>query len=768
MSGIIERFRSAMADAGIIYSGDISANSGLIRVKGDNHKNGKNIAYKLNVDGKGAGGFFQDWTSETSGTWTDKDGAYRMTKADYAAIDAEKKARAAELEAQYKAAAVLANKAWEAGNRVELHPYCIAKNVPIHGARVNDKNELMIPVYNRDGGIQSLQCIAAKPDKDGRWFKKNFTDAKMSGGFWWIGEATDTIMICEGFATAATLHAVYGYRVVIAFGCHNLVDVAVNAVRYKYPSANIIIAGDNNANGIGQRCANAAADACGGSVLIPDREGYDWNDHYNDLPKIAPEIPKPKEPEVKEGFLVSASDTGGLKLLAESFGTQHISARLKNKLAYCQESGSWHEYTGTYWAIDELYSAKIYRLIKIGASTLGFENKYLNNIIKMLVASNSIPFVEPDNAVFIPFLNGLLDIKTRELTPHHPQKSLSWCIPYTYDDSADCPNIKGFLWQSCGQDSEIYSFLRAWLAALLHGRYDLQIFLHLLGKPGTGKGTFIRLCTELVGSRNVASTSMQVMAHDKFEIESYLGKRLVVVADNTSYVGGTEVFNNLTGGDALRIERKNVQKKSTFVYKGMVLIASNEHLQTSDKNAGLNRRRRTVKFDSVVPASQKQEWDKLGGESVILHSEMPGLINWLLELSRDDVNAAIHNPPTRVLKENLEAMAADNPLVDWFLASVVPSDSLDRTAFGCAIKRTSSGSETSFDDSDHKLYPSYLLYCQRHNKMPISQRVFRDKFESTADTVKADILIVRDRVLSWCVVGVRLRHEWEDCYSWAL
>lgn len=46
-----------------------------------------------------------------------------------------------------------------------------------------------------------------------------------------------------------------------------------------YPEANIIICGDNDVNGIGQRSANEAAVNVGGIVLIPPNEGMDWNDY---------------------------------------------------------------------------------------------------------------------------------------------------------------------------------------------------------------------------------------------------------------------------------------------------------------------------------------------------------------------------------------------------------------------------------------------------------------------------------------------------------
>jgi len=89
-----------------------------------------------------------------------------------------------------------------------------------------------------------------------------------------------TILIAEGFATAASLHEATGHQVFIAFDAGNLVNVA-KIIRAKNPDAEIIICGDNDLSGVGQKAARSAALACGGKYIIPDTVGHDWNDSIN-------------------------------------------------------------------------------------------------------------------------------------------------------------------------------------------------------------------------------------------------------------------------------------------------------------------------------------------------------------------------------------------------------------------------------------------------------------------------------------------------------
>lgn len=121
------------------------------------------------------------------------------------------------------------------------------------------------------GNLTSLQTI----DTSGE--KRFLLGGEIKGGFYLLGTVQDVVVICEGFATGASVHEAAGHGVVVALSASNLLPVA-QAIRGLYPTAAIIFAGDHDRSGVGQKSATEAATAVGGTVAIPSEEGCDWND----------------------------------------------------------------------------------------------------------------------------------------------------------------------------------------------------------------------------------------------------------------------------------------------------------------------------------------------------------------------------------------------------------------------------------------------------------------------------------------------------------
>lgn len=184
----------------------------------------------------------------------------------------------------------------------DSHPYLIKKKVSAHGilfGRVDKyPPSLLVPVIGTQepfkGMYQNVQRIYDKPiyDNKDKFFIKH---GRKAGGFYpiqWIKNAD--IVICEGFATGATLTENYcqSSSVICAFDSGNIVSVA-KAFRRNHPTAKIIIAGDNDRfdkqgnpskTNAGIKAAEEAAKLINGFVSVPmfsDAEaGSDWNDRY--------------------------------------------------------------------------------------------------------------------------------------------------------------------------------------------------------------------------------------------------------------------------------------------------------------------------------------------------------------------------------------------------------------------------------------------------------------------------------------------------------
>lgn len=402
------------------------------------------------------------------------------------------------------------------------------------------------------------------------------------------------------------------------------------------------------------------------------------------------------------------------ELPPESIAARMIADELRGKLAFSNEAMIWHLFTGTHWQpvaskpVEDLITSVFY-----DAAPDGFELRYLKAVSKLL-ASGLLPLHLSSAEGAIPFENGILDPATMTLHPVIPDNALTWSLPYRYEPAADCPTIKQWLRAAVDGDEATLEFLRAWLAAVLVGRPDLQKFLHLLGPGGTGKGTFIRLATKLIGERNRTITDLRNLETNRFETASLYGKRLVAITDSANYRGDVSVFKSLTGQDPIRLERKHQQQSGTFTYEGMVILASNEGLMASDFTSGIERRRLTVEFNHVASADARAAWDAQGGEVAVLHREIPGLVNWLLALSREEVTARIMSPPSRAELANLEALRFANPLADWLIESTAP-DPVATVKIGDKQVMPGGG----FFNHQTWLYPNYLDWCRRNARREI-------------------------------------------------
>lgn len=161
------------------------------------------------------------------------------------------------------------------------HPYLERKQIGAHGTRL-EGDKLLIPLLGEDGKIQTLQSI----DPDGR--KLFVSDAPVSGGLFVLGgkvaAADGPVIICEGFATAASIQQATGSVVVCAFNSGNLSKVADRLIA-RYPSKEYRVAGDDDRGKTSNAGREAAIEAAAilkceavFPVFLPDSTGTDFND----------------------------------------------------------------------------------------------------------------------------------------------------------------------------------------------------------------------------------------------------------------------------------------------------------------------------------------------------------------------------------------------------------------------------------------------------------------------------------------------------------
>lgn len=269
----------------------------------------------------GLGGIYGDHSSNLSKTWQ-ADRCKTFTPAERSAFNkqveesrkqAEENRKKDHADAALKAVTIYEN----AKGDPTKHPYFVKKRVNLGGLvrcgawpQRGWDNALIIPIYDCEGNIVSLQAINTDGTKD------FLSSGRISGCFYPIGKisgVTGLIVIGEGVVTVAAVCDVMGCSGVAALSAGNLEAVA-KEIRRLAPSAEIIIIGDDDqkedGSNPGKDAAIKAAESIGCSWVIPDlgfkADAWDvWHelgaegirammDKARQLAESAPKTTKPK------------------------------------------------------------------------------------------------------------------------------------------------------------------------------------------------------------------------------------------------------------------------------------------------------------------------------------------------------------------------------------------------------------------------------------------------------------------------------------------
>lgn len=306
----IDQFRQVMTNAGLTPPDAIYADGKLHRHSTTGNPSHKNGWYFLHLDGTpwGQAGSWDINGGDPVCQWcaiSDK----QMTQAERDTQCAQRQAGKAQHDAErlteHNTAANLAQTIWDActtAGDAAPHGYSVTKGIHSNGARLIQAGDahrlcnrlspeltgplLVIPMRNAAGQLRSLQFITECG------VKRPLTGGEKQGCYFAIGSPKVQIIICEGFATGASIHECTGDAVAIAFDAGNLSPVAV-AFRAKCLDLKIIMAADDDhltEGNPGMIKARVAAQAVGGLVAVPEFFGHDRQDKhtdFNDLHQLA-------------------------------------------------------------------------------------------------------------------------------------------------------------------------------------------------------------------------------------------------------------------------------------------------------------------------------------------------------------------------------------------------------------------------------------------------------------------------------------------------
>jgi putative DNA primase/helicase len=278
----VDAFRDAIANTGLTPPDQILGDGQLHRFSSNGRRGDDAGWYVLHQD-RFVAGAFGCWRAGVSRSWCARGcqfSADERSQFDDLIRNARTAAEAAR-HAEQLAAAERARDRWHHGSPAQAdHPYLTAKQVQPHASRQSGVL-LLVPLVDPHGLLWNLQTI------DGAGRKRFLRSGRVRGLFSPVGELGNpgTLLICEGWATAATLREETGQPVLAAVTAGNLLPVA-EITRSHWLRADLVICADNDRatpNNPGLTKAREAANAVGARLAVPEFAAGETGRDFNDL-----------------------------------------------------------------------------------------------------------------------------------------------------------------------------------------------------------------------------------------------------------------------------------------------------------------------------------------------------------------------------------------------------------------------------------------------------------------------------------------------------
>lgn len=333
--------------------------------------------------------------------------------------------------------------------------------------------------------------------------------------------------------------------------------------------------------------------------------------------------------------------------------------------------------------------------------------------------------------------NGILDVRTRELTPFNPEYFITSCLPVKYDKAQDCPRIKKFLSEVVGEEQttliqELFGY------CLFKAMPQHKAFM-LIGDGANGKSKLLGLLKVFLGSENVSNASLQALCFNRFSAAQLYGKLANICADLPSNaLTQTGTFKMLTGEDTINAEEKFKQPFSFKNYAKMV-FSTNRVPETLDDTPAFFRRWVLVACNNVF-IGDKRNPNIL--EEITTPEELTGLLNYALDGLERLLKNGHFTTPENIDSLRTEYIRKSNSAKAYIEEKLMYVN--DSTVF--TVKK--------------ELYRKYVAYCTLERLLPMQQRQLTIAMQQYMPLAKEKQIRVETKP-TWVWQFVREREEQE-------
>lgn len=326
------------------------------------------------------------------------------------------------------------------------------------------------------------------------------------------------------------------------------------------------------------------------------------------------------------------------------------------------------------------------------------KNRFLE-VTEYIRACTFVNPYEPDKQL-MNVENGVLNVETKELTPHNPELLFFNKLAVKFDPEQKGEKICKFIREITGSEEDA-KVLEEVVGYCLYRSYPFQKALALVGEGANGKSTFLGLVKTFLGHDNVSGRGLVDLERNRFAKASLFGKLANIYADlSDDTLERTGTFKMLTGGDVIEAEKK-FKNSFTFVNYTKFLFSCNKLPEVYDDTDAFFRRWIILVFPNIFYGDK---CDPNILKKLTTPEELSGLLNIALEgLKRLlENNGFSYSKSTEETREDY--IRKSDPLAAFLM------DCIEEEQDDILLKQP--------------LYSLFAFYCRKNNLPAVNKDTF--------------------------------------------
>lgn len=426
-------------------------------------------------------------------------------------------------------------------------------------------------------------------------------------------------------------------------------------------------------------------------------------------PARAPWAPRAQRPGIGVGRSAVAVDEEGKPVApAKRKDGQPTLVEMRDHfLHWCMEQGhiyKYHQVWRSWWryhggVYEEVIDEEMFQrtdLVLQGKGLNDLGTARIKDVLDKVSREESIAARDVDLGPYhLNVTNGVLDLASGTLHEHSPEFFSTIQSAASYR-----PGVVPYEWleflEEAIPDAEERKRLQQFAGLCLTGDTSPQRALLLVGEGGTGKSTFTRILSTVLGSLATGS-ALENIKDGSFLVGTLVGKRMCVVSELQRNVDWLP-FKRITGEDKIAVDVKNKTPYTIKLDAKLVILSNVVPLLGDDAtNTSLMRRFLPVAFN-VKPLRP----DPFLESRLSAPDELAGVLNWMIDGLRSLQANTMQFPGDGLSSLTREIVEESNKVIEFLR---------DRCEPGGEVKSA-------------ELYAAYEDWCFKTRHRPVTSTRF--------------------------------------------